>query len=975
MKRRLFIGLISLFMALGLTSCASDGKTPYIGDNGNWWIGDTDLGVPAKGEDGKDGIDGKDGKDGTNGSSITVSSVEKTGSNGLIDTYTITFSDGTKTTFTVTNGESSVIENIECTKTEGLVDTYTITFTNGSSKTFTVTNGQDGENLTIESIELKSSEGLIDTYEIKYSDGSKFEFVVSNGADGETPYIGNNGNWWIGEKDTGVLADYEKANNVPLTDYSNGLTYITTTIEGKTGYVVSSWDSDLFSEYIYYKYLNQGISQSEIANYVTNVNNGINLGHLVIPNYIGSVPVIGVSKNIKLNFNKVTLSRNTIWIGASAFEGCSNLTYIDFNNCGLKQIQEKTFKETSLTTVSLPSSVTFIGNYAFSSVSLTNIDLSNIKYIGNYAFDSLVADNGVYLSKTIEYVGDCAFKSSFVYIEHESIPASWSGCITSSSSFNSVVTTNCKKNSDYVYSVEDNFVAVCQYIGNNTKIIIPDEIDNKPVTKIGRGFEMSVALQYSVLDYESLLELFPNKEIVLSSNVTDIEAFAFYGINLTIFASSSLQRISKTLLMGLNDRDDIAAIKLNNKYVCAQTNYLAFAGNDLPQVIDLSGNIDTSYTKEIIESSLYRVGFNINYSAVESDSLFYYLNNVDNYSILSHKAFTTQNLLIPSTFNGKPVTTILSKAIGLESEIKSIVIENGIEKIRPLAILCYDTKYITIPLSVNLINEKGILVQNGNPMIYVYASSKPIDWDSNWTNKLTDVVYGVDGEIKQNNFFLYSADETAVTLLLYLGSSSNIYIPNTLDNLPVTSIKSNFFASNYRAAIYIPSSITVIEENAFINKAYNKFTFYCEASAKGSNWEPYWYSKNTSYANFYYSQTDSFNYIFSGEYVYSLLEGNATLLSYSSNSGSIYIPRTIDDNPITSIKEFCFYLDEAESIYLPNSISTIENYAIDIYRSNSYCQIYTDAPSKLSGWGSYYIDNSLSSRSYINYNYGCILNY
>ena len=45
----------------------------------------------------------------------------------------------------------------------------------------------------------------IDTYVINYSDGSKFEFVVSNGQDGKTPYIGDNGNWWIGDEDTGVF--------------------------------------------------------------------------------------------------------------------------------------------------------------------------------------------------------------------------------------------------------------------------------------------------------------------------------------------------------------------------------------------------------------------------------------------------------------------------------------------------------------------------------------------------------------------------------------------------------------------------------------------------------------------------------------------------------------------------------------------------------------------------------------------------
>lgn len=69
----------------------------------------------------------------------SVSSFEKTGTVGNIDTYTIHFSDGTSATFEVTNGSS--IESIERTGTSGATDTYTITLTNGDTSTFEVTNG------------------------------------------------------------------------------------------------------------------------------------------------------------------------------------------------------------------------------------------------------------------------------------------------------------------------------------------------------------------------------------------------------------------------------------------------------------------------------------------------------------------------------------------------------------------------------------------------------------------------------------------------------------------------------------------------------------------------------------------------------------------------------------------------------------------------------------------------------------------
>ena len=74
----------------------------------------------------------------------TISTVVKTGTSGLEDTYTITCASGHTGTFTVTNG--SDIASVEKTATAGLVDTYTITLTNGNTHTFTVTNGSGAVN-------------------------------------------------------------------------------------------------------------------------------------------------------------------------------------------------------------------------------------------------------------------------------------------------------------------------------------------------------------------------------------------------------------------------------------------------------------------------------------------------------------------------------------------------------------------------------------------------------------------------------------------------------------------------------------------------------------------------------------------------------------------------------------------------------------------------------------------------------------
>lgn len=104
-----------------------------------------------------------------------IADIEKTGTSGLVDTYTITLDDGRKKTFTVTNGNG--IASIALTGTQDLVDTYTITFDNGDTETFEVTNGN-----YIEDIEKTSSVGLVDTYTIHMVDGTEYTFTVTNGS-------------------------------------------------------------------------------------------------------------------------------------------------------------------------------------------------------------------------------------------------------------------------------------------------------------------------------------------------------------------------------------------------------------------------------------------------------------------------------------------------------------------------------------------------------------------------------------------------------------------------------------------------------------------------------------------------------------------------------------------------------------------------------------------------------------------------
>lgn len=133
----------------------------------------------AQGIQGPQGIQGVQGERGETGNGIA--SVTKTGTAVLADTYTITFTDGTSTTFNVQNGRG--IATVEKTGSSGLADAYTITFNDGTTQNYVVNNGNGVASITLTS--GSHIAGQYDTYTITYTNGTTSTFQVYNGANGE----------------------------------------------------------------------------------------------------------------------------------------------------------------------------------------------------------------------------------------------------------------------------------------------------------------------------------------------------------------------------------------------------------------------------------------------------------------------------------------------------------------------------------------------------------------------------------------------------------------------------------------------------------------------------------------------------------------------------------------------------------------------------------------------------------------------
>ena len=307
---------------------------------------------------------------------------------------------------------------------------------------------------------------------------------------------------------------------------------------------------------LYYKILTGGTNAVAVTYYSMETSNNHVSGEVVIPSsveYNGttySVTSIGNSAFSRCSsLTSVTIPNSVTFIGNSAFYDCSSLTSVTIPNI-VSSIENYAFYDcSSLTSVTMPNSVSSIGCAAFSNCSgLTSIDvaLENTHYssidgvLYNYAQDILIqcpgAKTSVTIPNSVTSIGESAFSGcsglTSVTIPNNVTSIAWSA-FSNCSGLTSIDVASENTHYSSIDGVLYNYAqdTLIQCPGAKTSVTIPNS-----VTSIGGGafygcsglISVTIGNNVTSIGDDAFYECSGLISVTIPNSVTSIGDYAFY---------------------------------------------------------------------------------------------------------------------------------------------------------------------------------------------------------------------------------------------------------------------------------------------------------------------------------------------------------------------------------------------------------------------------------------------------------------
>ena len=248
------------------------------------------------------------------------------------------------------------------------------------------------------------------------------------------------------------------------------------------------------------------------------------------------------------------------------------------------------------------------------------------------------------------------------------------------------------------------------------------------------------------------------------------------------------------------------------------------------------------------------------------------------------------------------------------------------KKIIPVIIILISTIFLTLTYLNKPFNNNSIkLTSHNNQNAQNYAEKNDFNYQNISDSELN--------ELKSNDNFTYNIKNNQIEVTGYRGSEKQIIIPETIENLPVTTISMSL--DKAPSEIYIPSSVItinqIIDENIkSINNSSIKLT-----SHNNQNVQNYAEKNNFNYQNMSDSELNELKS--NDNFTYNIKNNQIEVTGYKGSEKQIIIPETIENLPVTTIS---MNLDKMPSeIYIPSSVITINQIIDENINNNFYLAI------------------------------------
>ena len=248
------------------------------------------------------------------------------------------------------------------------------------------------------------------------------------------------------------------------------------------------------------------------------------------------------------------------------------------------------------------------------------------------------------------------------------------------------------------------------------------------------------------------------------------------------------------------------------------------------------------------------------------------------------------------------------------------------KKIIPVIIILISTIFLTLTYLNKPFNNNSIkLTSHNNQNVQNYAEKNNFNYQNISDSELN--------ELKSNDNFTYNIKNKQIEITGYKGSEKQIIIPETIENLPVTTISMSL--DKAPSEIYIPSSVItinqIIDENIkSINNSSIKLT-----SHNNQNVQNYAEKNNFNYQNISDSELNELKS--NDNFTYNIKNKQIEVTGYKGSEKQIIIPETIENLPVTTIS---MNLDKMPSeIYIPSSVITINQIIDENINNNFYLAI------------------------------------